>query len=303
MKTNNPPISTPWTLPASTFTPTPLATGRTTPKPAEGWTGPAADAVARYDALIGQTLRTAEALAAGAISLRFAAHPLRSLFETNGQVAAGGSKLSGKHNFKSIRPAPDGSKPGRSVMESAGSTGRATLRSSPLFPADGSQPTSADAPAICHIAAGVLRELRANRGDPGGSASDDRPGHGEPRCDVFHQLLAQPPGAFTRLAVGENPEPWWYNELLLLHVVSSFAFEVNDPAVWPLVRDRAAHHHANTQPDHATTEPWAVHAFVLDPDFFYTADQMLHALAIQQAQAHNPIALLALRDALYCLRK
>ena len=88
---------------------------------------------------------------------------------------------------------------------------------------------------------------------------------------------------FTRLAGqramliedGANPEPRWYAELVLLHALASFAALDGDAGLRDAAAGIAAYHQAETQPDHATGQPWAVHAALLSADTFPLADLLL----------------------------
>lgn len=119
--------------------------------------------------------------------------------------------------------------------------------------------------------------------------------------DLFARLRErqQPSGAFFRFDgnAGENPEPWWYHELVLLHAITSYAGMTGDPAATEAVRKAATFHHAETQPDHATSQPWAVHAFLSDPEFVPTADLLLLAATMQQPSALGAVPRILLADA------
>jgi len=110
-------------------------------------------------------------------------------------------------------------------------------------------------------------------------------------------------GSFFNLPANLAIEMQTYYELVLLHAITSYAVEFHDAAAMQSVA-RAADFHVNeTQPDHATTQPWAVHAFVLHPPARSFADQMLHALRTQAAGRIDRISLLLLADAIYCLSR
>ena len=100
---------------------------------------------------------------------------------------------------------------------------------------------------------------------------------------------------------GDNPEPWWYHELVLLHAVTSYALLTGDAAASESAKRAAAFHHAETQPDHATGQPWAVHAFLLDPDTTPTADLLLLAAGVNGAGGLSAVSRILLADAAVCL--
>ena len=119
---------------------------------------------------------------------------------------------------------------------------------------------------------------------------------------TFEHLIAhqQPAGHFLAPSANDNLESWWYAELILLHAVGTYAVETNDPHAFQAA-GRAADYHLNeTQPDHATSEPWAVFPFLLLPETRSLADQVLHNANMM---APDGTTLLLLADALYCLRK
>ena len=113
----------------------------------------------------------------------------------------------------------------------------------------------------------------------------------------------QADGAFLQFdgSAGDNPEPYWFQELVLLHAVATYAAMSADPAAWSAVRRAAAFHHAETQPDHATSQPWALHAFLSDPEFLPTADLMLLAAGVNQPDGLGAVPRILLADAAVCL--
>ncbi len=111
----------------------------------------------------------------------------------------------------------------------------------------------------------------------------------------------QPSGEFLITTARDNPEPHWYHELILLHAVAHYAQQTNRPAAWESV-ERAAEFHLNeTQPDHATAEPWALFAFIRYADTLPLADLMLHTVQAQHPAGLDRVSWMLLRDALYCL--
>ena len=109
----------------------------------------------------------------------------------------------------------------------------------------------------------------------------------------------------TALRAGpdDNPEPWWANELLILHALQSFVLLSARLDLWPAIERCVAYHVAEIQPDHATNEPWAVHALGLHADGNITAETLLHAAFVQGAGGLTPVAQLVVADALYALEK
>jgi len=122
--------------------------------------------------------------------------------------------------------------------------------------------------------------------------------------DVFGRLVRgqQPSGALLALGPSDNPEPAWYHELVILHAAASYAVQAEDRHVAAAVARATSYHQNETQPDHATTQPWAVFAFVWNADTRPLADQLLHAQTVQHPQGATGLPLMLLADALYCLR-
>ena len=118
---------------------------------------------------------------------------------------------------------------------------------------------------------------------------------------LAHVVAAQrPDGAYFRFDAGDNPEPWWYHELVALHAVTSFELLSGGRMRLPGARHAAAFHHAETQPDHATGQPWAVHAFLLDLDTTPTADLLLLAAGVNGAGGLSAVSRILLADAAVC---
>lgn len=124
--------------------------------------------------------------------------------------------------------------------------------------------------------------------------------------DTFGKFIrCQPPeGPFLTATPSDNPETHWYHELVLLHAAASYAVQAEDRALAAAVARNANWHQAETQPDHATNQPWGLFAFIWNSPTRPLADQVLHAataLAGATASTHSGIASILLADALYCL--
>jgi hypothetical protein len=102
--------------------------------------------------------------------------------------------------------------------------------------------------------------------------------------------------------VDDNPEPWWANELLILHAFCSFARMTHDESLMDPLMRCVEFHLKEIQPDHATNEPWAIHAFILHPEGNLTAETLLHAAMVQGSGHLTPVARSVVRDALRALR-
>jgi len=122
--------------------------------------------------------------------------------------------------------------------------------------------------------------------------------------DTFGRITRgqQPGGAFLLADPSDNPEPNWYHELAILHACASYAVQAEDRTVAAAVAKATAYHLAETQPDHATGQPWALFAFIWSPSARPLADQILHATTITQPGGPQGVPLMLLADALYCLR-
>jgi hypothetical protein len=121
--------------------------------------------------------------------------------------------------------------------------------------------------------------------------------------DFFGKLCrAQTPsGTFLTARSSDNPETHWYHELLLLHAAASYAVQSEDRTVAAAVAKNAEFHQNETQPDHATNQPWALFAFIWNPRTRPLAEQILHTALIQNSNSPSGITLMLLADALYCL--
>ena len=95
----------------------------------------------------------------------------------------------------------------------------------------------------------------------------------------------------------DNPEPWWQNEMVILHALHSFALRYDVPAVLNRTLACSDYHLREIQPDHATNEPWAVHAYGSHIDGNVTAETLLHAGYIQHGGVLGPIARAICTDA------
>lgn len=112
----------------------------------------------------------------------------------------------------------------------------------------------------------------------------------------------QPGGAFLATLASDNPETHWYHELAILHAAASFAVQTEDRTVAAAVKRNTEFHMNETQPDHATTQPFAVFAFIWNTATRPLADQVLHAVHTQHPGGATGVAAILLADAVHCLR-
>lgn len=115
--------------------------------------------------------------------------------------------------------------------------------------------------------------------------------------------LQQPDGTFLARTDADSLEPQWYDELSLLHALSCYASESGDEEIEAAVGRAVKYHAAETQPDHASSHPWAIAAFLDEPDAIPLADMMLHAAGVQEPRTMDAVSLLLLADALDCGRR
>jgi hypothetical protein len=121
----------------------------------------------------------------------------------------------------------------------------------------------------------------------------------------FGRLAAgqQSSGALLRALSSDNPETLWYHELVLLHAMASYAAQSSDTLTTAAVMQAADFHLAETQPDHATAQPWALLAFIWRRESRPLADQVLHAQQTHQPDRPAGVTSMLLADCLYCLPK
>jgi hypothetical protein len=122
--------------------------------------------------------------------------------------------------------------------------------------------------------------------------------------DTFGRLTRgqTPVGTFLTPGPSDNPETWWYHELVLLHAAASYAVQAEDRTVASAVAKATDFHLRETQPDHATSQPWGLFAFAWNERTRPLADQLLHAAAVNRPGGLDGVSLILLADALYCLR-
>lgn len=110
-------------------------------------------------------------------------------------------------------------------------------------------------------------------------------------------------GAFFRTHASVNPEPYWYHELVLLHAVAAHAALTGDAVAMAAAARNAEYHLNETQPDHATNEPWGLLAFILNPNTHTLADQLLHNVRVIHPHGAQGVTAILLADVLDCLRE
>jgi hypothetical protein len=90
-------------------------------------------------------------------------------------------------------------------------------------------------------------------------------------------------GALHPMIDGESLDAWTYRELCALHALANVALARWDQVWTRRVAEIAAYHLENTQPDHTTTQPWALFAFVWTPNTRSLGEQQINDLQVQSA--------------------
>jgi len=125
---------------------------------------------------------------------------------------------------------------------------------------------------------------------------------------IVHDALTQPPAVIAdaphplRLHHrDESIETWTYRELTSLHALANLAL-LRRNRQWSVRVSRVARYHLDhTQPDHATTEPWGVFAFLWSPETRPFAQQQLHDAAARHRGRLSPLPAMLLADAAHAL--
>ncbi len=115
---------------------------------------------------------------------------------------------------------------------------------------------------------------------------------------VRHQ---QPDGRFLASTDRDNPETHWYHELIILHALGAYALRRGDSSAQQAVNRAALFHLNETQPDHATAEPWGLFIFVRNVQTLPLANHLIHSTQVQHPDGPDRHSWMLLRDALYCL--
>lgn len=143
------------------------------------------------------------------------------------------------------------------------------------------EPTGVNAQAVAEAALSDLGAVPASRG-------------------MIERLMASQTadGTYLQATNADNPEPVWYYESIVLHAVGLHAAETGDARAIASMQRSAARFAREVQPDHASNQPWAMHAFVLEPEAIPLADMMLHAAGIQHPASMDAVSLILLSESL-----
>jgi hypothetical protein len=98
-------------------------------------------------------------------------------------------------------------------------------------------------------------------------------------------------GAFLEAAASDSPEARWFDELAMLHAAAAYAVMAEDKTVAAAVKRNTEFHLRETQPDHATNQPFGLFAFIWNNQTRSLADQMLHNVAMGPVDGVSQILL------------
>ncbi len=96
--------------------------------------------------------------------------------------------------------------------------------------------------------------------------------------DAVVHTLVHNPGLELSLhprTTEESLDAWTYRELSGLHALAALALARRNAAWSRRVEEIATYHLANTQPDHTSTQPWGIFAFLWSPKTRSFAEQQL----------------------------
>src|SRR5258706_1017496 len=101
--------------------------------------------------------------------------------------------------------------------------------------------------------------------------------------DLFGKLVKaqQPSGAFLEVTAADSPEARWFDELAILHAAAAYAVMAEDRTVAAAVKRNTEFHLRETQPDHATTQPFGLFAFIWNEGTRSVADQMMNNVSMR----------------------
>lgn len=153
------------------------------------------------------------------------------------------------------------------------------------------------------VGAGSFGEVERGEGEVGGPAVRawwELTGAAGGRGTGYFSRLVEgqrSSGEFLDASPYESPDLHWYDELVILHAAASYAAITGDETVKGAVVRAADFHLGETQPDHATTQPWALHAFVGRAYTRPLGDLLIHAAMSQNAGRLDVVGRVLLADA------
>ncbi|MCX5661535.1 MAG: hypothetical protein NTW19_17795 [Planctomycetota bacterium] len=127
-----------------------------------------------------------------------------------------------------------------------------------------------------------LHEAAAVLGAQESLAPDEELG---PIDAAVSQIVARPgpDGSLHPRDAEESLDAWTYRELSGLHALAALALARRNAEWSARVEQIALHHLDNTQPDHTTSQPWALFAFLWSPKTRVFAEQQIHDATAQGA--------------------
>ncbi len=119
--------------------------------------------------------------------------------------------------------------------------------------------------------------------------------------DLFGKVVKsqQPSGAFLEVTKADSPEARWFDELAMLHAAAAYAVMAEDRTVAAAVKRNTEFHLGETQPDHATSQPFGLFAFIWNQETRSLADQLMHNVSTNPGDGVTQILL---ADVMQCLR-
>lgn len=120
---------------------------------------------------------------------------------------------------------------------------------------------------------------------------------------VVYQVVKRPGAEFSlhprsESTDGGSLDTWTYRELCGLHALADLALLRRNRGWSQRVEQVAMYHLQNTQPDHATRQPWAVFAFLWSPRTRVFAEQLIHDATVHGGAGEvGPMAGILLADA------
>ena len=120
--------------------------------------------------------------------------------------------------------------------------------------------------------------------------------------DLFGKLIKaqQPSGAFLEMTAADSPEARWFDELAILHAAAAYAAMAEDRTVAAAVKRNTEFHLRETQPDHATSQPFGLFAFIWNQKTRSLADQMLNHISMKSQP--DGVTQILLADVMQSLR-
>ncbi len=120
--------------------------------------------------------------------------------------------------------------------------------------------------------------------------------------DLFGKLVKaqQPSGAFLEVTAADSPEARWFDELAILHAAAAYAAMAEDRTVAAAVKRNTEFHLRETQPDHATSQPFGLFAFIWNQQTGSLADQMMNNVSMKAEP--DGVTQILLGDVLQTLR-